>query len=126
MPMTENPKKLLVVEDEKPMARALKLKLESSGFIVNLAYDGNEALALLLKDPPDLVILDLVIPGVDGFTILGELKKQDSLIPVIAASNLGQLEDINRAKELGAKHYFVKSNTSLAQIVTLVKEVLKI
>jgi DNA-binding response OmpR family regulator len=119
-------KKILVVEDEKPMARALKLKLESNGFVVGVAYDGTEAMNIISKEVFDLIILDLVIPGIDGFTILGELKKRNSTIPVIAASNLGQLEDINRAKELGARHYFVKSNTSLAQIIQLVKEVLKI
>jgi DNA-binding response OmpR family regulator len=125
--MTEpNNKKLLVVEDEKPMARALKLKLESNGFIVSVAGDGNEAMDFISKGGFDLIILDLVIPGMDGFAILGELKRRNNTVPVIAASNLGQLEDINRAKELGALHYFVKSNTSLANIVQLVKEVLKL
>jgi DNA-binding response OmpR family regulator len=119
-------KNILVVEDEKPMARALKLKLESNGFAVSLAADGNEAMEAITKGKFDLIILDLVIPGIDGFAILGELKKSNNPTPVIAASNLGQLEDITRAKDLGALHYFVKSNTSLAHIVQLVKEVLKI
>ncbi len=123
---TPNSKKILVVEDEKPMAKALKLKLESSGFSVAVAYEGNEALSAIDKDAFDLIILDLVLPGIDGFAILAELQKRGSATPVIAASNLGQLEDINRAKELGVRHYFVKSNTSLGQIIQLVKDVLKI
>lgn len=122
----QEPKKILVVEDEKPMARALKLKLESNGFVVSVAYDGNDAHNILSKETFDLIILDLVIPGMDGFAILDELRKRENKTPVIAASNLGQLEDINRAKELGAQHYFVKSNTSLAQIVQLIKEELKL
>lgn len=119
-------KKILVVEDEKPMARALKLKLESNGFLVSLAVDGGEALEAISKVVFDLIILDLVIPGIDGFAILGELRKTINKPSVIVASNLGQLEDINRAKELGAEHYFVKSNTSLAQIVQMVKTVLNL
>jgi two-component system alkaline phosphatase synthesis response regulator PhoP len=119
-------KKILIVEDEKPMARALSLKLESNGFDVSTAGNGTEALEAITTQTFDLIILDLVIPGMDGFAILGELKSRKITTPVIAASNLGQIEDINRAKELGATHYFVKSNTSLAQIMDQVKEILKI
>ena|SRR5579883_722409 len=119
-------KKILVVEDEKPIAKALRLKLESSGFEVTSAFNGNEALELLGKGTFDLIILDLVMPGIDGFTVLSELKQRKLAMPVIAASNLGQMEDIKRAKDLGAGNYFVKSNTSLAQIVDLVKKELSV
>lgn len=118
------PKKVLIVEDEKPMARALELKLERAGFDVETAFDGETALEILKKRKFAAVVLDLVMPKVDGFTVLKQLKSQKKKLPVFVMSNLGQEEDIARARELGASEYFVKSDTTIADIVDHVKNIL--
>lgn len=114
-------KKIFIIEDEMPMARPLKLKLEKSGFEVKLALNGEEALEILSKENFDFIILDLVIPKINGFRILSEMKIKGINIPIIVLSNLSQLEDIKTAKELGARDYFVKSNVTVANVVEYVK-----
>ena len=114
-------KRILIAEDEKPMANALSLKLSSAGFEITLVYDGEAAVTAAKKAPFDLIILDLVMPVKDGFFVLEELKKLKISTKVIVSSNLSQEEDIKRAKELGASDYFIKSDTSLAEIVDKVK-----
>lgn len=118
-------KKILIVEDEKPLARALGLKLESAGFLTQTATNGSEALTILKKEAFDAMILDMVMPQMDGFTLLKELKENHIKLGIIAASNLAQKEDIERAKNLGASEYFIKSNTSLNQIIEHVKKLLE-
>lgn len=115
-------KKILIVEDEKPMANALVLKLTSAGFDVVLVYDGETAISTLRQSSFDLIVLDLVMPKKDGFFVLAELKKLKIATPVIVSSNLSQEEDIKRVKELGARDYFIKSDTTLAEIVEKVKQ----
>ncbi len=118
------PKSILIAEDEKSMANALDLKLRSAGFETTLVYDGEAAVASARSNPFDLIILDLVMPKKDGFFVLAELKKLKIATPVIVSSNLSQEEDIKRARELGARDYFVKSDTTLAQVVEKVKQAL--
>ncbi len=119
-----NPKKILIAEDEKPMANALGLKLRSAGFETTLVYDGESAIAVGKDSSFDLILLDLVMPKKDGFFVLAELKKLKIATPVIVSSNLSQDEDIKRAKDLGARDYFIKSDTTLADIVEKVKRIL--
>ena len=116
-------KRILIAEDEKPMANALGLKLTSVGFEISLVYDGEAAVEAAKKTPFDLIILDLVMPVKDGFYVLEELKRLKIATKVIVSSNLSQEEDIKRAKELGASDYFIKSDTTLAEIVEKVKGV---
>ena len=118
-------KKILIVEDEKPIARALELKLTGAGYKIGYAGNGEEALAYLEHGKPDLILLDLIMPKMDGFSTLETLKKNGSTIPVVVLTNLGQGEDITRAKDLGAKDFFIKSNTPIADIVEKVKTFLK-
>lgn len=117
-------KKVLIVEDEKAMARALELKLKGAGWQTRVAGDGEEALDALLQESADLILLDLVMPKKDGFVVLEELKTRKNKIPIIVTSNLGQPEDLKRAKIFGVKEYFVKSDTSLSEIVAAVKRIL--
>lgn len=119
-------KKVLIAEDEKPMAMALKLKLEKEGFKAQIAYNGNECLEQIKDYQPDLLLLDIMMPEKDGFAVLEELKKQGNKIPVLVSSNLSQKEDFERAEKLGAKGFYVKSNTTLADIIKKIKQVLKI
>ena len=117
-------KRILIAEDEKPMAKALGLKLRSAGFEATLVYDGEAAISSVRESPFDLIILDLVMPKKDGFFVLAELKKLKIAVPVIVSSNLSQEEDIKRARELGARDYFIKSDTTLATVVEKVKQAL--
>lgn len=115
-------KSVLIVEDEQPLARALQLKLQKAGFDTSVAHDGEEAGKLLDANVFDVVILDLVMPKVDGFTVLSKVRSGGAKIPVIVASNLGQPEDIDRAKTMGADEYFVKSSTALTELIEKVQK----
>lgn len=110
---------VLVVEDDKFLASAYRAKLTKADFTFVLATDGEEALAILAGQIPDIILLDLVMPRKDGFATLAEIKASDRLknIPVIVASNLGQKEDIDRALQLGAVDYIIKSDLSLDELV---------
>ena len=116
--------RILVAEDEKPMSRALELKLQKSGFETRAAYDGEEALTLLGKEEFDLILLDLMMPKKDGFGVLTEMKKRGIKTPVIVSTNLSQSEDMARVAELGAKDYFIKSDTPINEVVQHIKDVL--
>lgn len=113
---------ILIAEDERPVAKALELKLSHSGFDVTLAENGEDALKQLDNGQFDLLILDLMMPKLDGFGVLEELQKRNNATPVIIASNLSQMEDIERAKKMGAKDYYVKSDTPVASVVEHVKK----
>ena len=121
--MADN-KKILIVEDEKPMAHALELKLNSSGFSAKAVFNGQEAVNTLAKENFDLILTDLMMPIMDGFALLADLQTKKSAIPVIVATNLGQQGDIDRAKSLGARDYFVKSDTPIAEVVGKVRKLL--
>lgn len=114
-------KRILIIDDEKPMARALELKLSHLGFNAKSANNGAEALKLLKKEPFDLILLDLVMPVLDGFGVLQALQDRKNTTPTIVLSNLGQDEDEKRARDMGAKDFFIKSNTPIAEIVERVK-----
>jgi DNA-binding response OmpR family regulator len=124
--MAESLKKILIVEDEKLIIKPLELKLKLSGFETGVAYNGEEALEILKNEKFDLVLLDLMMPRVDGFAVLSELKKRGDETPVIVASNLNQMDDISRALELGVNSYYVKSNTSLSEIVENIRKALNV
>ena len=116
-------KRVLVVEDERPLAHALEMKLHNDGFAVTVVTNGTDALKELKDNKYDIALLDLIMPFVDGFTVLEELKAQKIKIPVIVLSNLGQDEDRAKAKSLGAVDYYVKSNTPIADIIKRVKTI---
>ncbi|MFA6410796.1 MAG: response regulator [Candidatus Buchananbacteria bacterium] len=120
--MAEKIKKILIAEDEKPLSNALQLKLTKAGFKTEAAFNGQEALAMLNQQDFDFLILDLVMPKINGFEVLTEIKKSGKKIKIIVLSNLAQAEDQKRVKDLGAQDYFVKSNTPIGDIVKKIKE----
>lgn len=119
-------KKLMVVDDDRFITKVYSIKLTHEGYDVILAYNGEEALEKAKKDKPGLILLDLIMPRMDGFETLERLKKDPKLkkIPVLVLSNLGQETDIERAMELGAEDYLVKSNISLKYILEKIDEYL--
>jgi DNA-binding response OmpR family regulator len=116
--------KILIVEDEKPLAHAVELKLTNEGYETRLAHDGEEGLAAVGEFKPSLIILDLVMPKLDGFGVLEELKRRKIDVPVMVVSSLGQPEDEKRVRTLGAKEFLPKSRTPLSQIVEKIKSLL--
>lgn len=125
MPATEEKKLILIAEDEKAMAHALEVKLTKAGFEVELAVDGESALEQVKKKKYDLILLDIMMPRKNGFEVLEEFKKIGVKVPVIVTSNLGQSEDLTRAKSLGAKDYLIKSDTPIGKILEKITELLK-
>ena len=119
-------KRVLIVEDEKPLAHALALKLGHEGYAVQIAGNGAEGLKEITAGTCDIILLDLIMPEIDGFTILQEMQAKGIKTPVLVLSNLGQEEDKERAKKLGAKDYCVKANTPIAEILKKVKEILNV
>lgn len=115
-------KKVLVIEDDSAMAKALEIKLVHAGFEVKITGNGEEGQAVLKKEDFSLVLLDLVMPKLDGFDVLEKLKEKGSKTPVIVLSNLSHPDDEKRARELGAADFLIKSNTPIAIIVERVKE----
>lgn len=117
-----NGKLILIVEDEKPLSHALEMKLKGQGYTTKVVTNGQDALAELKNGKVSMVLLDLIMPVMDGFGVLTEMANKKLKVPVIVLSNLGQDEDRTKAKTLGAVDYFVKSNTPIADIVTRVKK----
>ncbi|MFC1662799.1 response regulator transcription factor [Patescibacteria group bacterium] len=119
--------KVLIVEDEKMLGEMYKTKFEMEGFAVDQALDGQEGIDTARKSKPDIILLDIIMPKLDGFIVLQELKKDDKTkdIPVILLTNLGQEDDVKRGKKLGASDYFVKANHSPADVVVKVKSIIK-
>lgn len=116
--------KILIVEDERPIAKALQLKLTSSGYEATVAADGMQAISELEKNKFDLILLDLIMPNLDGFGFLDAIKRKPNLPPIIVSSNLSQQEDIDKAKSKGAVGYYVKSNTPLSAIIQQINQYL--
>lgn len=123
--MEKQAKKILIVEDEKPLARALELKLIHEGFQVELLISGDGIIPILEKNDISLIICDLMMPKVDGFQVLKEMKEKEINVPVIVLTNLGQVEDEKRVRDLGAIEFFVKSDTPLLKIVEYIKQNIK-
>lgn len=116
-------KKILVVDDEVALAEALKLKLTSEGYEVTIANNGEDALNQLLTGQFHVALLDLLMPKLNGFEVLQNVKDKNINTSILVTSNLSQQEDMQRATGLGAKFFLVKSNNSLEQIVEKIKEI---
>ena len=121
--MGDSQKKVLIVEDERPLAHALELKLQHEGFVVSVASDGQECLNMVKEQQFDVVLLDLIMPVMDGFQVLEQMKQMSNQSAVFVLSNLSQHEDEDRVLALGARKFFIKSDTPLSVIVEEVKKV---
>jgi len=104
-------KKILVVEDEKDLAEAMKLRLEVNGYKVEVAYDGEEGLKMAVSCKPDLILLDVMLPKKSGLELLRELKRPDSKIkntPIVILSGLKDTTNLLEAEKFGATDYLTK------------------
>ncbi len=126
--LEKNGGKLLIIEDDELLVKMYSTKCSMEGFEVDNALDGQQALEKLEKNDYSIILLDLMLPKVDGFEILEKLRASswpNAKKPVVVFSNLGQQTDIDRAKKLGANDYLVKANLTPNQVVEKIKEHLK-
>lgn len=120
--------KILVIEDDKFLRELIAKKLSLENFEISEAIDGEEGLKKIKQEKPNLVLLDLILPAMDGFEVLSEMREDPGIssIPVIILSNLGQREDIEKGLKLGAIDYLVKAHFTPNEIVEKVKQTLKV
>lgn len=114
---------ILLIEDDLPMVKMYSTKLGAEGFRTEVAYDGEQGLKKIKEGEIDLVLLDLMIPKVGGMDVLEKAKEEEKTkkIPIVILSNLSQERDMQRARQLGVKHFLIKSNYTPSQVVGVVK-----
>jgi len=120
-------KKILIIEDDKFLRELIAKKLQKEGYEISEAVDGEEGIKKVKEEKPDLVLLDLILPGIDGFEVLSRAKEDPALsqIPVIILSNLGQKEDVERGLGLGAVDYLIKAHFTPGEIIEKIRAILK-
>lgn len=128
MPETPQQRKIVIVEDDIAMREIVVHKLSSNGFIVFEAEDGRKGIELITNEKPDIVLLDLMLPEVDGFEVLETIRKNpDTKVantPIIVLSNLWSNKDILKTKSLHVQAYMVKAYFTTEEIMKKVNEVL--
>lgn len=124
--MPQDEKKVLVAEDDVFLSQLLSTRLGKAGINVLKAFDGEAALAIIKKEKPDLILLDIILPKKSGFEVAEEVASNPMLrdIPIIITSNLGQDSDIERGRALGVVEYLVKANINVDDLVTKVQRYL--
>lgn len=122
----ENKSKILIVEDDSYISDMYRIKLESDGFEVEIAADGQAGLDAILKSHPDLVLLDVVMPKMDGFSVLQKIRKNPDFknMPVVMLTNLGQKDSVEKGLLLGANGYIIKAHFTPSEVVEKIKEFL--
>lgn len=120
-------KTILVIEDDKFLRELISRKLKEEGFDIVEAIDGEEGIKKVKEVKPDLILLDLILPGIDGFEVLSQMREKLNLssIPVIILSNLGQKEDIEKGLKMGAIDYLIKAHFTPGEIIEKIKTALK-
>jgi len=119
--------KILIIEDDKFLRELIARKLYKENFEVSEAVDGEEGVEKIKSEKPDLILLDLILPSIDGFEVLSQMRNDSTLasIPVIILSNLGQKEDVEKGLKLGAVDYLIKAHFTPGEIIDKVKAALK-
>ena len=119
--------KILLIEDDKFLRELIIQKLGKEGFDVSEASEGETGLLKMKEERPDLVLLDLILPGIDGFEVLSRMKKDTELksVSVVILSNLGQKDDVQKGMDLGADDYLVKAHFTPGEIVEKIRAALK-
>ncbi len=120
-------KTILIIEDDKFLRELIVQKLIKEGYDTSEAVDGEEGIKKIKEEKPDLVLLDLILPGIDGFEVLARMREESTLssIPVIILSNLGQKEDVEKGLKMGAVDYLIKAHFTPGEIIEKIKNVLK-
>ncbi len=121
--MADEKIKILLIEDEEMLANMYETKFQNEGFNIVKALDGEAGLNKAKEFLPDFILLDIIMPKMDGFAVLKALKEDNKTknIPVMLLTNLGQEEDMQRGEDLGVIGYLVKANTTPSEVVEAVK-----
>ncbi len=121
-------KKILIIEDDSILQKALLEFLTAEGFETMSALDGEEGVKIGKEKKPDLILLDIVLPKMDGYEVLKAMKADENTkkIPIILLTNLGSLNDVQKALDLGATTYLIKADYKLEEVTKKIKEVLNI
>jgi len=121
------PYKILIVEDDKFVRELIVQKLTEEKFEVSSAKDGEEGVKKAESEKPDLILLDLILPGIDGFEVLSRIRKnpETEKISIIVLSNLDEKGDVDRGVKLGANDYLIKAHFTPKEIVEKVRSILK-
>lgn len=119
---------VLLVEDDSFLANIYKTKFEMEGFKISVSENGEAALTDVKKKKPAIILLDILLPKLDGFVVLSKLKedKDTKDIPVILLTNLGQKDDVQKGLDLGAVDYLIKAHFKPSEVVDKVKKVLSL
>ena len=120
-------KTILIIEDDKFLRELIVQKLLREGYEISEALDGEEGIKKIKEEKPDLILLDLILPGIDGFEVLSQMREESRLssIPVIILSNLGQKEDVEKGMKLGAVDYLIKAHFTPGEIIEKIRKALK-
>ena len=120
-------KKVLIIEDDKFLRELIAKKLAKDGYEVSEAVDGEEGVKKTKETKPDLILLDLILPEMDGFEVLSKIKGDPafSSTPVIILSNLGQKEDVEKGLKMGATDYLIKAHFTPGEIVEKIRSIIK-
>jgi len=121
----DNAKKtVLIVEDDEFLRSLTAKRLEKENYAIEVAVDGENAISVLDTLKPDIILLDLLLPGKDGFEVLKKIRSTETVktVPVVIFSNLGQKEDIEKAKALGVDDFLIKANFTLDDVVAKINK----
>jgi len=118
---------ILIIEDDRFLRELISQKIIKEGYEALEAVDGEDGLKKIKETKPDLILLDLILPGIDGFEVLTKIKEDPALcsVPVIILSNLGQKEDVEKGLKLGAVDYLIKAHFTPGEIIEKIKNILK-
>jgi CheY-like chemotaxis protein len=118
-------KRILIIEDDEILLSLLQKKLSKEGYQISIANDGLEGVKKIREEKPDLILLDIIMPRVNGFEVLEEIQKDPALktIPVIVISNSGEPTEINKIKRLGVKDWLIKTEFDPQEIINKIKNI---
>lgn len=119
---------IVIIEDDEVISQMYRMKFEADGFTVHIAGNGKDGIIAVEKHKPDLILLDMQMPEMNGDEALSEIRKQDwgKTIPVIVLTNLGEEEAPKHLRSLGIESYIVKADLTPRQVVDRVKQTLKL
>ncbi len=120
-------KKILLIEDDPFLVEIYSTKLKEAGFSVIVAGDGDEGLKRMREEAPDLLLLDIVLPGLNGWEILRDIKRDNKLgnLKIVILSNLGEKEEVEKGLKLGAVRYLVKAHYTPSEVVEEIRKIFK-
>jgi DNA-binding response OmpR family regulator len=124
--MEEKNKKILIIEDDPFLSDMYATKFQLKGYKVNLSKNGEEAMEEIKKEKPAIILLDILMPKMDGYEFLGKLKRDERLkdIPVVIMTNLGQKKEVEKGLELGADDYIIKAYFTPKEVIEKVESLL--